>query len=55
LNPRAKKVYFWVSKRGVKGYKIWESKYNLSSDVTFDEVSMMKPTDSQKVERNKTT
>jgi len=37
-------------KRGVKGYKIWDLKDKktiLSKDVTFDEASMMKFTDSQ--------
>ena len=37
-------------KRGVKDYKIWDPKDKktiLSRDVTFDETSMMKLTDSQ--------
>ena len=38
----------FVFKRYVKGYKIWDPKDKktiLSMDVTFDEASMMKPTD----------
>jgi len=41
----------------VKGYKTWDQKdkkINLGRDVTFDEVSMMKLTDSQQVESEKT-
>jgi len=44
-------------KKGVKGYKIRDpkdKKFILSRDVIFDEVSMMNPGDSQKVEGKKT-
>jgi len=44
-------------KKGVKRYKIWDSKdkkFILSRDVTFDEVSMVKPTDSYEWESEKT-
>ena len=50
LDPRVKKGVFLRFKRGVNGYKIWDLKDKktiLSRDVTFDEASMMKPTDSQ--------
>jgi len=50
LGPGARKVVFIGFKKGVKGYKIWDSKdkkFVLSRDVTFDEASMMKPTNSQ--------
>ena len=58
LDPRAKKGVVFVFKRGVKGYKIWDPKDKktiLSRDVTFDEASMIKPTDSQLVESKNTT
>ena len=45
-------------KIGVKGYKILDPKDKktiLSKDVTFDDASMMKPTNSQQVESKKTT
>jgi len=44
-------------KKGVKCYKTWDSKDNkfiVSRDVTFDEASIMKPTNSQQVESEKT-
>jgi len=44
-------------KKGVKGYKKWDPKDKkiiLSRDVTFDETSMVKPTDSQQVKSEKT-
>ena len=44
-------------KKGVKSYKIWDlkdKKFILSRDVTSDEVSMVKPTDSQQVVSEKT-
>ena len=44
-------------KKYVKGYKILDPKNKkiiLSSDVTFEEASMVKPTDSQQVESEKT-
>jgi len=53
LNPRARKCVFVGFKRGVKWYKIWDPKdrkFILSRDVTFDEASMVKPTNSQQVE-----
>ena len=57
LNSRAKKVVFLGFKRGVKGYKPWDRKDGktiVSSDVTFDEASMMKPTSSQQVKSEQT-
>jgi len=45
-------------KKGVKGYKIWnlkEKKIILSKDDMFDEASMVKPTDFQQVESEKTS
>ena len=53
LDPRARKCVLIGFKKGVKGYKIWDPndrKFILSSDVTFDEASMVKPTNSQQVE-----
>ena len=50
LELRAKKGVFFGFKKGDKGYKIWDMKDKktiLSRDVTFDEASMMKYTDSQ--------
>ena len=50
MDPRTKKRVFLGFKRGVKDYKIWDAidkKTILSMDVTFDEDSMVKPTDSQ--------
>ena len=44
-------------KKGVKCYKIWDpknKKFALSRDVTFDEASMVKLTNSQPVESEKT-
>jgi len=57
LSPKARKGVFVGFKKGVKGYKIWDPKDKkiiLSRDVTFDEASMVKPTDSQQVESEKT-
>ena len=54
LNHRTKKLVFLGFKRGVKGYKLWDSKYKklvVTRDVTFDETSMMKPTSYQQVDR----
>jgi len=48
---------FMGFKKGVKRYKIWDPKDKkiiLSRDVTFDEASMVKTTDSQQVESEKT-
>jgi len=48
---------FWVFKKGIKGYKIWDPKDKktiLSRGVTFDESSMVKPTEYQQVESEKT-
>jgi len=53
LEPRDRKAVFLGFKRGVKGYKLWDSedrKIVLSRDVTFDESSMMKTSNSQQVE-----
>ena len=53
LDPRARKGVSVGFKKGVKGYKIWDSKdrkFILSKDVTFDEASMVKPTNSQQIE-----
>ena len=53
LGPRARRAVFLEFKRGVKGYKLWDSddmKIILSRDVIFDESSMMKSLSSQQVE-----
>jgi len=53
LDSRARKGMFVRFKKVVKGYKIWDPKdrkFILSRDVTFDEASMVKPTNSQQVE-----
>ena len=45
LEPRVRKTVFLELKRGVNGYKLWDSKDRkivLSRDVTFDESSMVK-------------
>jgi len=58
LDLSARKGVFLRFKRGVKGYKIWhpkDKKTILSRDVTFDEASMIKPTNSQQVEGKKIT
>ena len=50
MDPRAKKGVFVGFKKGVKGCKLWDpkdKKFILSRDVTFDEASMVKPTNSQ--------
>jgi len=50
LDPRARKGVFVRFKKGVKGYKIWDPKdrkFILSRDITFNEASMVKPTNSQ--------
>ena len=47
LEPKAKKGVFVGFKKGVKCYKIWDSKdkkFILSRDVTFDEASILKHT-----------
>ena len=57
LSPNARKGVFMGFKKGVKGYKIWDPKGKkiiLSRNVTFDVASMVKPTDSQPVESEKT-
>ena len=57
LDPRVIKGVFLGFKKGVKGNKIWDSKnkkFILSRDVTFDEASMVKPTNSQQVESHLT-
>ena len=57
LHLKARKGVFVELKKGVKGYKIWDPKDRkiiLSRDVTFDDALMMKPTDSQQVERKTT-
>ena len=57
LDPRKNKGVFVGFKKGVKSYKIWDSKdkkFILRKDVTFDETSMMKLTNSQQVESEKT-
>jgi len=53
LEPRARKAVFLGFKKGVKGYKLWDSedrKIILSIDVTFVESSMFKTSSSQQVE-----
>ena len=50
LEPRVKKVVFLGFKKGVKRYKIWDSKDRkivLSRDITFDESFMVKTSSSQ--------
>jgi len=57
LEPRARKIVYLGFKKGVKGYKIWDSEYQkivLSRDVTFDESSMVKTLSSQQVESGRT-
>ena len=57
MNPKEKKSVFVRFKKGVKCYKFWDlkdRKFILSRDVTFDEASMVKPTNSQQVESEKT-
>lgn len=52
LDPRARKVIFLGLKAGVKGYKLWHlslKKIVISRDATFNEVSLMKPKDQQKI------
>ena len=49
MGLRAKKGVLVGFKKNVKGYKIWDlkdKKFILSRDVTFDEASMVKPTES---------
>jgi len=51
-----KRCVHWIQERH-KRLQIWDSKdknFTLSRDVTFEEASMMKPTDSQQVESKKT-
>ena len=58
LNLRARKGAFLGFKRSVKCYMIWDPKDKktiLSENVTFDEASMVKPTDHQQVESKKST
>jgi len=53
LDPRARKGVFVGFKKEVKCYKIWypkDRKFILSRDVTFDQTSMVKLTNSQQVE-----
>ena len=50
LEPRAKKAIFLGFCHSVKGFKLWDAadqKIVISRDVTFDETSLMKSTDSQ--------
>ena len=50
LDLRARKGMFVEFKKSLKCYKIWDQKdrkFILSRDVTFDEASMVKPTDFQ--------
>jgi len=57
LDPRVKKDVFIGFKKGIKCYKIWDPKdkeFILSRDIMFDEASMVKPTNSQQVESEKT-
>jgi len=57
LSPKARKCGFVCFKKGVKGCKIWDlkdKKIILSRDVMFYEASMVKTTDSQQVESEKT-
>ena len=52
VDPSAKKCVF-LGFKGVFGYKLWDfetKKIVLSSNVTFDEASLMKSIDSQQVE-----
>ena len=53
LDPKARKSVFVGLKKGEKSYKIWDPKdreFILNKDDTFDDASMMKPTDSQRVD-----
>ena len=56
INPRVKKFVFLRIKRNMKSYKLWDpenKKIVLSKHVTFDEMSLLKSTVSQQVERMK--
>jgi len=57
LGLTERKGVFVGFKKSVKGYKIWDpkdKKFVLSRDITFDETSIMKPTNSQHVESETT-
>ena len=57
LHPRARKCVFVGFKKSVKGYKVWDSKdkkFILSKVITFDEISIIKATNSQYVKSKKT-
>ena len=57
LEPRERKYVFLGFKRGVKGYKLRDSrerKIILSRDVTLDESSMIKTLSSQQMESDQT-
>ena len=57
LDPKKKKGVFVGFKKDIKGYKIWDpkdKKFILSRDVSFDKTSMVKLTNSQQVESEKT-
>jgi len=53
---REREKVFVDFKKNVRGYKIWDPKNKkiiLSKNITFDEASMVKSTDSQQVESEK--
>ena len=57
LEPRVRNTVFLGFKRGVKGYKLSDSedwKIVLSRDVTFDESSILKTSNSQQVKSGQT-
>lgn len=47
LDPKSRQCIFLGYQKGMKGYKLWDSKANkvvISRDVVFDEKAMLKST-----------
>ena len=58
LEPRAKKAIFPGFHHNVKGFKLWDmvdQKIVISRDITLDETSLLKSTDSQQVKSHELT